>query len=44
MELFRSGFGFDKGGILMECFAKVLGGHARMGHMHMGRTFLMKDI
>ena len=43
MELFSSRFGFDRG-ILMEGFAKVLGGHARMGHMHIGRTFSMKDI
>ena len=29
--------GFDRGGILMEGFAKALCGHARMGHMHVGR-------
>lgn len=44
MELYGLGFGLDGGRDLMKGFGKALGGHAHMGHMHIGRTFSVKDI
>ena len=44
MELYGLGFGLDGGRDLMKGFGKALGGYAYMGHMHIGRTFSVKDI